>query len=53
MRSFQEHFEGLSATRDEMSHSDWKQRLARANKESDSGKGKNLEDYIRDRSAKQ
>lgn len=44
-----EDFEGLCATRDEMSHSDWKQRLARAKKESAAGKGIALETYARER----
>ena len=45
-----EDFEGLCATRDEMSHSDWKERLARAEKESTAGKGMALEAYVRERS---
>lgn len=42
-------FEGLSATRDEMSYSDWKKRLARAERETASGKGKDLEAYLKSR----
>lgn len=42
-------FEGLQATHDEMSYADWKRRLARAEKESSAGKGKNLEDYLQER----
>lgn len=45
-------FEGLRATRDEMSHDDWKKRLARAAKESASGKGKTLDEYFRSRASK-
>lgn len=42
-------FEGLQATYDEMSYDDWKQRLARAEKESSAGKGKDLETYLKGR----
>jgi prevent-host-death family protein len=45
-------FEGLQATLDEMSHPDWKRRLARAEKESAAGKGMPLDEYFRKRAAK-
>jgi len=44
-----EEFAGLQATQEEMSHPDWKQRLARAETESRLGRGKPLESYLRDR----
>jgi prevent-host-death family protein len=47
-----EDFEGLCATRDEMAHADWKARLARAEKESASGKGTTLAAYARERLSK-
>jgi prevent-host-death family protein len=47
-----EDFEGLCATRDEMAHSDWKARLARAEKEQVAGKVTALEAYVRGRRAK-
>lgn len=40
-----EEFEGLQATRDEMSYPDWKKRLARAEKESAAGQGTPLESW--------
>ncbi len=45
-------FEGLQATRDEMSYPDWKERLARAEKEFTAGKGVTLEEYLSKRTAK-
>ncbi len=45
-------FEGLQATRDEMSYPDWKKRLARAEQESAAGKGMTLDEYFRKRAAK-
>lgn len=45
-------FEGLQATRDEMSYSDWKRRLARAEEELAAGKWLSHEDYFRARAAK-
>ena len=45
-------FEGLQATRDEMSYPDWKERLARAEKEFAAGKGVTLEDYFKKRTTK-
>ena len=45
-------YEGLQATRDEMSYSDWKERLVRAEKESASGKGAAPEEYFNKRAAK-
>ena len=45
-------FEGLQATRDEMSYPDWKKRLARAEKESAAGKGMEMDEYFRKRAAK-
>ena len=45
-------YEGLQATLDEMSYPDWKQRLARAEKESAAGKGMPMDEYFRKRAAK-
>lgn len=45
-------FEGLQATRDEMSYPDWKKRLARAEKESAAGKGMAMDEYFSKRAAK-
>lgn len=42
-------FEGLTATKDEMSYADWKRRLARAQRESKAGTGIPLESYARRR----
>ena len=42
-------FEGLQATRDEMSYADWKKRLTLAEKESAAGKGKTLDVYLQGR----
>ena len=42
-----EEFEGLQATRDEMSYRDWQKRLARAQRESATGKGRTLESYAK------
>ncbi len=47
-----EDFEGLLATRDEMSYADWRKRLARAEKEAGEGKGLALESYLKTRKAK-
>ena len=41
--------EGCRATRDEMSYSDWQQRLARAEKEAAAGKAVSLDAYARRR----
>lgn len=41
-----EEFAGLQATREEMAFSDWKKRLARAEKESGAGHGKPLESWV-------
>lgn len=45
-------FEGMKATLDEMSYPDWKQRLARAKKESAAGMGMPMDEYFRKRAAK-
>lgn len=45
-------YEGLQATLDEMSYPDWKQRLARAEKESAAGKAMPMDEYFRKRAAK-
>lgn len=42
-------FEGLLATQDEMAFGDWRQRLAKAKSESESGKGASLESYLQKR----
>lgn len=39
--------EGLRITRDEMSYPDWRERLARARRESREGKGILFEDYLK------
>ena len=44
-------YEGLQATRDEMSNPDWKKRLARAKKEAAAGKGMPMDEYFRKRAA--
>lgn len=44
-----ESYEGLQATKDEMSFPDWRKRLARAKKESRERKGTPLEAYARKR----
>ena len=44
-----EEFEGLQATRDEMSYADWPRRLARAERETRKGQGRTLESYLNDR----
>jgi prevent-host-death family protein len=44
-----ETYEGLLATRDEMSYPDWKQRLRRADRESKQGKGITLDAYLKRR----
>lgn len=44
-----ESYEGLLATKDEMSFSDWKKRLDRACRESREGKSSSLETYLRKR----
>ena len=41
-----EEFEGLKATQQEMSFSDWEQRLQRANEESKQNEGISLEAYV-------
>ncbi len=45
-------YAGLQATLDEMSYPDWKQRLARAEKESAAGKGMPMDEYFRKRAAR-
>jgi len=45
-------YEGMQATLDEMSYPDWKERLARAERESAAGLGQSLESYIKERAAK-
>lgn len=47
-----ESYEGFLATQDEMSFPDWRQRLARAEKESSEGKGMTLEAYRKGRGLK-
>ena len=47
-----ESFEGLVATQDEMSFSDWQERLAQAKKDSSQKKGMTLEAYLKKRAAK-
>jgi prevent-host-death family protein len=42
-----EDFEGFEATRDEMAFSDWRRRLARAEKESKEGRGVELGAYLK------
>lgn len=44
-----ETYEGLLATRDEMSYSDWEARLAQAKRESKRGKGVSLDSYVKRR----
>ena len=44
-----EAYEGLLATRDEMSYPDWSQRLKRAQRESKAGKGLALDEYLKRR----
>jgi prevent-host-death family protein len=44
-----ESYEGLLATRDEMSHPDWERRLTRARRESKQGKGISLDAYLKRR----
>jgi prevent-host-death family protein len=44
-----ESYEGLLATRDEMSYPDWDRRLDRARKESKHGKGVSLDAYLKRR----
>lgn len=44
-----ESYEGLLATRDEMSHADWEGRLTRARRESKQGKGISLDVYLKRR----
>ena len=44
-----EEFEGLQATRDEMSYADWPRRLARAERETRKGQGRTLESCLHDR----
>jgi prevent-host-death family protein len=44
-----ESYEGLMATRDEMSFPDWEQRLRRAKKESRQGKAVSLDAYLKRR----
>ena len=46
-------FEGLQATRDEMSYPDWRKKLARAERELAAGKWQSLESYVKERAAKQ
>lgn len=45
-------FEGLQATRDEMSYPDWQKRLARAQREFKAGKGISPEAYLRKRASR-
>ncbi len=45
-------FEGLKATQDEMSFSDWKERLTRAERDLADGNGIPLETYIKSRSGR-
>ena len=45
-------FEGLMATRDEMSFPDWRQRLERAERESKAGRGISAEAYFKKRARK-
>lgn len=47
-----ETYEGLLATRDEMSYPDWQERLARAERESKTGKKTSLDAYIKRRTAR-
>ena len=44
-----ESYEGFLATRDEMSYSDWDQRLRRAKRESRQAKGVSLDTYLKRR----
>lgn len=44
-----EAYEGLLATRDEMSYPDWARRLARAQRESKHGKASSLDAYLKRR----
>jgi prevent-host-death family protein len=44
-----EAYEGLLATRDEMSYPDWERRLARAQRESKQGKAVSLDAYLKRR----
>lgn len=44
-----EAYEGLLATRDEMSYPDWNRRLKRAQRESKEGKGMALDEYLKRR----
>ena len=45
-------FEGLQATRDEMSYPDWRKRLSRAQREFKAGKGVSPEEYLRKRASR-
>ena len=47
-----DNYEGLLATQDEMSYPDWKERLARAEREIAAGKGITLEAYMKRRKAR-
>jgi prevent-host-death family protein len=42
-------YEGLLATRDEMSYPDWNRRLKRAQREAKEGKGMALDEYLKRR----
>lgn len=44
-----EAYEGLVATRDEMSYPDWERRLAQAQREARQGKGVSLDAYLKRR----